>query len=173
MTERSVGVTFAGCLLAVLALLVVGCGVGPTETPDAANGETGGATSTSGSSSDGTATGESVPLTPLETSPASAPAEAIPGAGTESPRVEVSEALRNAPAVRAAVADAADQKGVSSDAVAIRSVEEVTWSDSSLGCPQEDQMYMPVLTLGTRWLRYQLRGSCGWCQLGFSGLAKI
>ncbi len=38
--------------------------------------------------------------------------------------------------------------GVSPDAVTVLSVQKVTWSDASLGCPQPGMMYAQVLTPG-------------------------
>jgi hypothetical protein len=44
----------------------------------------------------------------------------------------------------------AESRGLSAAAVAVESVEEVVWNDSSLGCPQEGMAYMQVLTPGYR-----------------------
>lgn len=44
--------------------------------------------------------------------------------------------------------DAADRVGVSMDAVQVSSVTERTYSDTSLGCPEEGKMYAQVLTEG-------------------------
>lgn len=51
---------------------------------------------------------------------------------------------------RAAIDDLVDRLDLDPSAVAIVSVDDVTWSDSSLGCPQEGFMYAQVLTDGTR-----------------------
>lgn len=49
-----------------------------------------------------------------------------------------------------AVAHLAQLLGVSPDAITVVSVEEVTWPDTSLGCPQPGMMYTQVLTPGYR-----------------------
>jgi len=50
----------------------------------------------------------------------------------------------------AAVDDLARHLGVDADQVVVVADEEVTWSDSSLGCPQSGMMYAQVLTPGFR-----------------------
>ena len=47
-----------------------------------------------------------------------------------------------------AVSDLAQRLGVSEDDVQVVSVEEVEWSDSSLGCPAEEMDYAQVITPG-------------------------
>ncbi len=42
----------------------------------------------------------------------------------------------------------ANQLGISPDEVTVLSVEPVTWSDASLGCPQPGMMYAQVITPG-------------------------
>ena len=49
-----------------------------------------------------------------------------------------------------AKADLAERLGVPVDDVTVVSSEEVTWPDSSLGCPQPGMMYAQVLTEGSR-----------------------
>ncbi|GAA1532366.1 hypothetical protein [Kribbella lupini] len=49
-----------------------------------------------------------------------------------------------------AKADLAERLGVPVDDVTVVSSEEVTWPDSSLGCPQPGMMYAQVLTDGSR-----------------------
>jgi hypothetical protein len=49
-----------------------------------------------------------------------------------------------------AKADLAERLGVPTDDIAVVSSEEVTWPDSSLGCPQPGMMYAQVLTSGSR-----------------------
>jgi hypothetical protein len=46
--------------------------------------------------------------------------------------------------------DLADRVGVPVDQITVVSSEEVTWPDSSLGCPEPGMMYAQVLTAGTR-----------------------
>ena len=71
------------------------------------------------------------PISPIETPPeASAPAQ---------------------PEAReAAVALLAGELGISSDEVTVLDVMPVDWPDTSLGCPQEGQMYAAVITPGYR-----------------------
>lgn len=54
------------------------------------------------------------------------------------------------PAVVAARHAFAVAKGVSDEEVNVVGVEEVLWPDSSLGCPQPGQSYLPVVTPGYR-----------------------
>ena len=49
-----------------------------------------------------------------------------------------------------AVADLAQRLGVDPSILVVLSVEDVTWPDSSLGCPQPDRAYLQVLTPGRR-----------------------
>ena len=49
-----------------------------------------------------------------------------------------------------AATDLADRLGVRVEDITVRSVEEVTWPDASLGCPQKDFAYAQVLTPGIR-----------------------
>lgn len=50
----------------------------------------------------------------------------------------------------AAVADLAERLDVDPAEVSVVSVEAVTWSDGSLGCPEPGMMYPQVLTEGVR-----------------------
>lgn len=52
--------------------------------------------------------------------------------------------------VSAAKADLVERLGVAEEAIAVASLEEMQWSDSSLGCPQPDMMYLQVITPGFR-----------------------
>jgi hypothetical protein len=52
--------------------------------------------------------------------------------------------------VAAAVEDLAAAEGVADDDVEVVAVEEVTWSDGSLGCPEPDGMYTQALVPGYR-----------------------
>ena len=49
-----------------------------------------------------------------------------------------------------AVADLAGQLGIAAEAITVRSVEAVEWSDASLGCPEPGMMYAQVITPGYR-----------------------
>lgn len=53
-------------------------------------------------------------------------------------------------AMQAAIADLADRLDVEPSEVVVVSADAVTWSDSSLGCPQSGRMYAQVLTDGIR-----------------------
>lgn len=61
-------------------------------------------------------------------------------------------------AVAAARADAAERTGLTPAALELVSADRVTWSDSSLGCPQPDVMYTQALVPG---YRVRLRGPVG------------
>ncbi|WP_420452334.1 hypothetical protein [Ilumatobacter sp.] len=108
---------------------------------------------------------QSVPSSPEETVPSSAPATptttsittpatspqtspaggSSPGSATGQAWPTGSEALG-----RAAVDDTVERLGVDPDAVEVVVVEEVTWRDSSLGCPRKGMQYLQVLTPGVR-----------------------
>lgn len=49
-----------------------------------------------------------------------------------------------------AVADLAKRLSVDAGQIKVVSVDEVTWSDASLGCPKPGMMYAQVLVDGTR-----------------------
>jgi hypothetical protein len=57
---------------------------------------------------------------------------------------------RGRDAVADAVADLARRLGVEPSAITVATVEEVTWRDGSIGCPQPGMMYPQVLTDGSR-----------------------
>ena len=54
------------------------------------------------------------------------------------------------PAVLLAQTHLADALGCGVQEFSVTNVEDVEWSDSSLGCPQPDMMYMQVITPGSR-----------------------
>lgn len=54
------------------------------------------------------------------------------------------------PAVEVARAQLARALGCAAQDLNVVSVDEVEWSDSSLGCPQPGMMYMQVITPGYR-----------------------
>lgn len=58
--------------------------------------------------------------------------------------------MREEPAVAAAIAQAAARAGLEESEVVVTRVEEVTWPDASLGCPQSGMAYIQVLTPGYR-----------------------
>jgi hypothetical protein len=49
-----------------------------------------------------------------------------------------------------AIADVVARTGVDAAAVTLIAQDDVTWRDSSIGCPQEGMEYLQVLTEGTR-----------------------
>ena len=53
------------------------------------------------------------------------------------------------PVAQPAVTDLAERLGVDESAITIVSVEEVTWSDGSIGCPEPGMMYTQALVNGT------------------------
>ena len=52
--------------------------------------------------------------------------------------------------VGAIAADLAQRLGVGVAQLEVASVDAMTWNDSSLGCPQPGQAYLPALTPGAR-----------------------
>jgi hypothetical protein len=67
-----------------------------------------------------------------------------PPATVASPNVDP----RAQQSVDAALRDAATQVGAASTSLTVERVEAREWSDSSLGCPRQGQMYAQVLTPG-------------------------
>jgi hypothetical protein len=57
-----------------------------------------------------------------------------------------------AKAVAWARRDLASRLKVAEDTVALESIEEIDWHDSSLGCPQPGHMYLQVITPGYRFV---------------------
>lgn len=92
---------------------------------------------------------------PPTTSPATTPS---PTSGPTPPTSEPAPSSSAAPPgslpgsvqarVEAAIADLAGRQGVDASEIAVVDAREVTWSDSSLGCPQPGMSYMQVLTSG-------------------------
>jgi len=52
------------------------------------------------------------------------------------------------PEIEAAIADAAERFGVPPDTIAVARSLRVTWSDGSLGCPEDGMMYTQALVDG-------------------------
>ena len=77
------------------------------------------------------------------------PAVPVPTASAAGPRAEMMAAT--------ARADLALRLGVPEEEIAVKSVEAVEWSDTSLGCPQPGMMYAQVITPGHQIL-LQARG---------------
>jgi len=73
--------------------------------------------------------------------------------GSPPPPAATAPAAPQAPrpsASQLAVADLAGQLGIAAEAITVRSVEAVEWSDASLGCPRPGQMHAQVITPGYR-----------------------
>ncbi len=54
------------------------------------------------------------------------------------------------PHVKAALDDASGRTGLPSDQITVVGVEQVTWRDAALGCPEPDKMYTQALVAGYR-----------------------
>lgn len=67
-----------------------------------------------------------------------------------SPAASSDELPMDTPAVQAARTEFATSLGIPLGAVQVVSVQEVTWNDGALGCPQPGQSYIQVLTPGYR-----------------------
>ena len=52
--------------------------------------------------------------------------------------------------VERAIADLVERAGVDADAITVVAAENVTWRDSSIGCPRPGMQYMQVVTDGVR-----------------------
>jgi hypothetical protein len=88
--------------------------------------------------------GEPLPTRPLAPA-ARAPEAAVAAQGTPVPLASVPREVR-----RAVAAAAAGQLKVSPNDIVLTRVEQVTWSDGSLGCPQPGLMYTQMLVPGYR-----------------------
>ncbi len=77
-----------------------------------------------------------------EETPASAPL------ATPTPAPEIPEAYKEIAKIAAELV--AKELKIAPDEVTVLSVEEVIWSDASLGCPEPGKMYAQVLTKGYR-----------------------
>jgi hypothetical protein len=75
-----------------------------------------------------------------------------PTEGAEFQRVETTpeERLAKPVVTRLSQQDLAQKLGVSLNDIRVVSVEETTWSDGSLGCPQPGKVYAQVITPGFR-----------------------
>jgi hypothetical protein len=134
---RRVSVVLA---LPALVVALVACG-----SDDDASTDTVAAVTTSGDTSEPTDPPRTAPTSP----PTTAPADDTAAPATTSPPSSGSTVGRSRDVGRA-VADLVERAGVAEDAIVVVSSENVTWRDSSLGCPQRDMQYMQVLTDGVR-----------------------
>lgn len=91
-----------------------------------------GCAGTAGDASEGAST-----MTPAES--------ARPGNDPQLPGGEVPTELLDA-----IVAEAADRAGVTAQEIEVTAAEQVTWSDGSLGCPEEGMAYTQALVPGYR-----------------------
>ncbi|MFO1467939.1 MAG: hypothetical protein U1F35_16115 [Steroidobacteraceae bacterium] len=71
-------------------------------------------------------------------------------AGTPVTDTQAAEAVAPAPPVDAALDDAAGRMGLPRNQVTVVRVEQVTWRDAALGCPEPDKMYTQALVAGYR-----------------------
>jgi PBP1b-binding outer membrane lipoprotein LpoB len=97
--------------------------------------------------------GPAAPSTPPVPGTPSAPGvPADPDAPLEVPAGAIDVALlpteEIAAQIEVAIADAAERAGVDPATVAVARSLRVTWSDGSLGCPEEDMMYTQALVDG-------------------------
>jgi len=122
MSRRSRTRSLVAALLASL-LLVAGCGTQDGDTPDA--GEPPSGPDTGGDAE-----------------------ELLPDDGTTGG--EEGDMPSDGDPEELAVQDAADRAGIDPADVEVVTNEAVTWSDGSLGCPQEGQFYTQALVEGYR-----------------------
>jgi len=127
---------------AVVAPTIDAPALNPVPLPAETDPEVAAADDSAADASPGEVTrGDLTPTTP------SAPRREAPAPGrpaTDSP------AMRERAMVVTAVLDLIDQLGVPADAVAVESIEAVTWPDASLGCPQPGVDYAQVAIDGSR-----------------------
>lgn len=109
----------------------------------------GGQESAAGSPNDGTV---GVPAAPTD-------ADGIDGVepSTDPTEPDLAEAPESAPPAvhpnpqaAIAIADLAERLGADPSAIAVAAIDEVTWRDGSLGCPEPDMMYTQALVEGLR-----------------------
>src|SRR5581483_4748209 len=91
-------------------------------------------------------------LAPAPTGPPARPSSdlATPATGQALPRP--SPTVTSDPTltklIAQATADLAQRKGIAATSINVRQARAVEWSDSSLGCPVQGQMYAQVITPG-------------------------
>jgi hypothetical protein len=84
--------------------------------------------------------------TPPTSTPPSTAAATVPGSNASVP----GSLPPGGTEIERAIADAARRSGADPGAVEVVSDEEVTWRDSSAGCPQKGMQYLQVITDGRR-----------------------
>ncbi|GAB4282497.1 MAG: hypothetical protein Kow0080_36430 [Candidatus Promineifilaceae bacterium] len=70
--------------------------------------------------------------------------------GEEMPAQEIPEAVLQLPITQNVIADLSAKLGIDAAQIKVVAFEEVTWRDSSLGCPQPGMAYLQVLSEGYR-----------------------
>ncbi len=91
------------------------------------------------------------PATSPPASDSSPPAtDAAPPAEETSPPADAAPPESPATPTARAVADLADRLGLAADAISVVLMEDVTWSDGSLGCPEPGMSYTQALVDGYR-----------------------
>lgn len=148
-----------------LALLMGGCGgsgkPAPTGTAPTTQTSTGAAQDDAGTADDTddtTGTGDpadpgaATTLIPSPTDEDSTvtdgPSDRIYPRQGALPTGPVPQGITERPEVQDALAAEAERLGVDADQVGVAGFAEVTWSDGSLGCPQEGMMYTQALVPG-------------------------
>lgn len=97
---------------------------------------------------------EPLVATPVRSTPAAAGGEVAPGEdemGNEGTTQPAGQSGTNSLADQV-IRFVAAETGLSPSSLAIRTDEGVVWRDSALGCPEQGQMYMQVLTAGRRYV---------------------
>jgi hypothetical protein len=70
--------------------------------------------------------------------------------GEEMPAQDIPEAVLQLPITQNVIADLSAKLGIDTNQIKVIAFEEVTWRDSSLGCPQPGMAYLQVLSEGYR-----------------------
>jgi hypothetical protein len=94
---------------------------------------------------------ESPPATPSPSPPGTtSPSASGPASPSASPGTSAAlpDDIRTRPTVAAAIEDTAARENVTADQVVVAAWSPVTWSDGSLGCPQEGMSYTQALVEG-------------------------
>ena len=79
-----------------------------------------------------------------EQEPTAAPTETAAPEATE----DVNQTLEREQILTTVQADLAERLGIEQDEIEVVSVESKNWDDTSLGCPEEGEMYAQVITKG-------------------------
>jgi hypothetical protein len=89
---------------------------------------------------------EVAPVNPPNEADKPVPAPPATGGGATNPPI----VDHGNPQVAASIADLAGRLGVDTSSIEVVSVEEVTWRDGSIGCPQPGMSYTQALVNGSR-----------------------